>query len=215
LKLHTQTTQTAVVFLTTLLVFVSSIFTEFSYAVGGPQESWQQEPTATTIKIVDGFFHHLDLEKKQMLVAIDRQGKILQSINLGRIKSVYLIQGKPEKLKGLLTGGSIGAIVGFSSLFWKSLTDSNKDATDNQKDNKLNIADLAIRIGGGAGVGLIIGYFRDRGEESIRPFPVYDPEIRQTNPHPSIDFGNIENLAKMLREKESFVHVTLKEKEEK
>ena len=212
MKLHTET---IIALLIAALVFSSGVFNKHSYAVSRPQESSQQEPTATTIKIVDGFFHHLDLEKKQMLVAIDKQGKILQSINLGRIKSVYLIQGKPEKLKGLLAGGSIGAIVGFSSLFWKSLTDPNKDATDNQKDNKLNITDLAIRIGGGAGVGLIIGYFRDRGEESIRPFPVYDPEIRQTNPHPSIDFGNIENLAKMLREKESFVHVTLKEKEEK
>ena len=178
-------------------------------------EKTQQEPTTVTIKIIDGFFHRLDSEKKLMYVAIDKHGKILQTVNLGQIESVYLIQGKPEKLKGLLTGGSIGAVVGFSSLFWRNLTGSNKSKTDNQSDNKINITDLAIRIGGGAGVGLIVGYFRGQGEEDIRSFPVYDPKIKQTNPHPSIDFSDMANLAKMLREKESFVHVTLKEGEQK
>ena len=125
--------------------------------VGKSQESQQPKPAALTVKIVDGFFHHLDMEKKLMYVVVDKQGEILQSVSLGQIDSVYLIQGKPEKLRGLLAGGSIGAVVGFSSLFWKDLTGSDKSTKpENQNDDKLNIADLAIRIGGGAGVGLSV-----------------------------------------------------------
>ena len=203
-----------------ILAFLPVLTLVFSHAnmvmVGKSQESQQPKPAVLTVKIVDGFFHHLDMEKKLMYVVVDKQGEILQSVSLGQIDSVYLIQGKPEKLRGLLAGGSIGAVVGFSSLFWKDLTGSDKSTKpENQNDDKLNIADLAIRIGGGAGVGLIVGYFKDRGEESVRPFPVYDLKIKQTNPNPSINFSDIGNLAKMLREGESFVHVTLKDREEK
>ncbi|MBI2676761.1 MAG: hypothetical protein HYX21_02315 [Candidatus Yanofskybacteria bacterium] len=212
-------TKIIITFLTVIFVFNSGIFTKPSFAASKSQESPQQEPVAMTIKIVDGFFHHLDLEKKLMYVAIDKDGKVLQSINLRQIESVYLIQGRPEKLKGLLTGGSIGAVIGFSSLFWRDVVGLNKNdkttETADKNGNRINIADLAIRIGGGAGVGLLVGYFGRQGEDDIRPFPVYDPSIKQTNPHPSINFGDIGNLSKMLREKESFVHVTLKEREEK
>ncbi|MBI2057665.1 MAG: hypothetical protein HYT63_01625 [Candidatus Yanofskybacteria bacterium] len=204
-----------VFFLTLTLLYAPIGFTQVPIA----NEEPRQESTMITIKIVDGFFHHLDLEKKLMYVAVDKRGEILQSIGLGQIESVYLIQGKPEKLKGLLTGSSIGAVVGFSSLFWRDIAGLNKNdktaETADKNSNRINLADLAIRIGGGAGVGLIIGYFKGQGEDDIRPFPVYDPSIKQTNPHPSINFSDIGNLSKMLREKESFVHVTLKEREEK
>jgi len=201
---------------TTSILLVLTLTVSPANIVGKSQESQQPKPAALTVKIVDGFFHHLDQEKKLMYVAIDEQGKILQGISLSQIESVYLIQGKPEKLRGLLTGGSVGAVVGFSSLFWKNLTSSDKNAkSENQSNNKLNIADLAIRIGSGAGVGLIVGYLKDRGEENVRPFPIYDPKIKQTNPNSSINFNDIGNLAKMLREGESFVHVTLKDGEEK
>ncbi len=199
------------------LLFFGTAFLAKAQSV--PVEMSVLAPDLVTVMIVDGVFHHLDLKNSTMYIAIDKQGKILQKVQLGRLESVYLIQGRQEKLKSLLTGGSVGAAVGLSSIFWGNLIGLVKDSKDNnssdQNSDKFNATNLIVRVAGGAGVGLLVGYLKDQGDDDVRTFPVYDPKIKQTNPSPSINFNSLDNLGRMLREKESFVHVTLKASEEK
>ena len=102
---------------------------------------------------------------------------------------------------------------GFSSVFWgrflKSETDKNDSGTNGNNKNHLNFTDIALRIGGGIGAGILVEHFQKKGEENLHRFPVYDPHIKQLEPNPSINFGDIGNLKKLV-EGQHFIHVTLK-----
>lgn len=174
----------------------------------------QTESSTIMLPVVDGVFHHVDLENKMLYVALDKNGEIVQEISFILIESVYLIQGNSERLKEYLKDGSIGGIVGgFSSMFWKDI--SNKIFRKNGKNqngeaknsDRVNLASVAWGVGGGLGAGLLVNYLQNKGEENIRSFPVYNPR--------TMNFNDISNLKTKLTEKKSFIHVTLKNGREK
>lgn len=177
----------------------------------------QSQPAQTFhLPVVDGIFQKADMENRMLFVALDKDGKIVQEINFSTIESVYLIQGKTEKLKEYLVGGTVGGAVGFSSLFLDklvSLIKDNKnpsDTGDDKNGGRFNWIRVAALIGGGAGAGMLVQRLKNGGED-VRDFPVYDPKIKQDNPNYSMNFSDIANLKTKLTEKESFVHITLRE----
>lgn len=189
------------VLLTALISFIPAV-SELS--AGG------QEKKYIYIPVVDGIFHHVDMENRMIYVAIDKEGKIIREIPLVLVESVYLIQGRPERLKEFLVGGAIGGTAGLSAPFLVRLVRKSLSKDQNQKEIRLSFAGIILATGGGIGAGFLANYFKNKGEDDATYFPVYDPSIKQKNPNSSIDFGDRNNIKNKLIEKESFVHLTLK-----
>ena len=191
-------------FLSVFLVTFGSLFLQ--------SENQKMQKTAITeIPVIDGIVHRIDFENRFLYIALDREGRIIQEINIDTIESVYLIQGRPEKLKNYLIGGTIGGTAGLSSVLWSKIIAKNgENGNGGGTEKQVSLTELALRAIGGTGAGLLVAHLWKEGEKDARPFPVYDPSIKQKNPSSSIDFGDKTNLKTKLIEKKSFVHVTLR-----
>lgn len=170
-----------------------------------------QKEVSMFFPVVDGIVRKVDLEKRFIYVLLDKEGKMVQEIQIDTIESVYLIRGKVEKLKEYLLGGAIGSAAGASSVFWNRIVGSSGSGkNENGVKQQISLADLSLRVVGGTGAGLIVSYLLKRGEKEEAPFPVYDPSIEKKSSESGIDFSNKNNLKTMLTEGESFVHITLR-----
>lgn len=195
-----------------------SIFLIFLLSGGNFVQSLRSEQKYGQMKVevVDGFFKSWDKETEVLQISLDQEGKLTERISLNRINSVYLMQGKPEKLRKFLKSGSVGAAGVFGS---KVLLIDKLQNNKNSEEKSFDWVGNGLWTLGGFTAGVLAEWLWAKVEEGVRPFPIYDPEIR-TNTSGSggngnggngkVDYGDIKRL-ELLTPGVSFVRVTLKD----
>ena len=194
-----------------LALLLMSLMAAFFYreSFGQSQESAVSKTLADTwdykivnLPVVIGVFHGFDLASGQLSVAFDEKHTKLETIDLRKIRSVYLLQGSREKLNNYLGGAAAGATGGFAVSFFKNKLER---APNSQLLSKDTARDISI----GVGVGLVVSWWRSRGVEDARPWPVYSLDIYQSDPGNSnkVDYKDPHNLEKILPE--SFIQVMM------
>lgn len=169
-----------------------------------------------TVEVVDGIFNNLDKDKQTISVFLDRDRKISYRLEFYKIRSVYLIQGQERKLAGLLKYAVAGGTIGLTSKIVIDMKNRNAET----EGRKLDLIGAALWTVGSAGASALAGFFRDRGEEEPRTFPIYDPEIRMVvasgvndndgGSSVKVDYADIKRL-ELLTAGISFVRITLKD----
>lgn len=169
-----------------------------------PNDAWEYK--IVNLPVVFGIFHGFDLESGIFSVAFDKKHTKLETIELKKIRAVYLLQGNKEKLNNYLLGVAGGGVLGVSGFWVKGkIYPESISGLKNQEDYK----EAALWTSVGAAVGVVMAWWQNRGVEDVRPWPVYSLDIYQSDPGISgkINFKDPHNLEKITAG--SFVQVMI------
>lgn len=170
------------------------------------RQTLAQEIRLVSLRAVDGTFDRVENEKLYTVVGFDpsdREKKVFEEIDLGRIRAVYLIQGKREALMKYIFGGAgFGGAGGLSSFFLKN----KMRQEENPNETSAVSAEVFLWSSVGATVGAVIGYLWGRGIEDVRMMPIFDREIK-TKAKNGLDYQDINNIRKIPRD--HFIHVVV------
>lgn len=193
----------------TLLFF--SLVCSPSFAYNCQEKEQENGAKLVIVRVVSGVFWDLDQEKRIVAVALDKKGQVLENIHWENVKSVYLIQGRPERLSRYLKYGVSGGGAGLASVFLPDLIFGEKDGKKKEDGHALSLINILMRSSTGSAAGLVVAWLRGKGEE-VRSFPIYDPEIKQDENRPAgwLNYADMRSLQK-LTSRESIVVVTKKE----
>lgn len=198
-----------------IFVLISALFSEKVFSQDQkhapavselPAESWDYQ--IVTLPVVVGIFHGFDLESGKLSVALNKEHTRLETIELKKIRAVYLLQGNREKLHNYLLGVAGGGALGVSG-FWvkgKIYPESNPGL---KNQPAYDYKEAALWTSVGAAVGVVMAWWQNRGVEDVRPWPVYSLDIYQSDPGISgkINFKDPHNLEKITAG--SFVQVMI------
>lgn len=155
----------------------------FSQSQTVPSDGLFMEIKLTNLPVIVGLLQQVDRQSGKIYVALDKEGRKQEEIEIGRIRAVFLLQGNREKLLNYLVGGTLGGMSGLGGLIMKNKLMAEKDnASGGLGLAQLDPKETAGYIAVGTTVGLLVGYLRGRGEEDIRVWPVYDREFVSSSP---------------------------------
>lgn len=135
----------------------------------------------TNLPMVVGLFERADRHNGRLYVALDKEKKQLEEIEIGRIRAVFLLQGNHEKLLNYLVGGVSGGVLGITGLFARNRVLVDKNSTT-VASTSLDRDEVILWSSVGASVGLLVGFLYGKDEENVRAWPVYNLEFISTAP---------------------------------
>lgn len=145
----------------------------------------------TNLPVVVGLFERADRNNGRLYVALDKERRQLEEVEIGKIRAVFLLQGNRKRLLNYLVGGGAsGGTLGLAGLFIVDKALVNKTPTSPDRN------DIIWWSSAGASAGLLVGFLLGRGEEDVRAWPVYSLEFVSTiSNHPGKrDLRNQENI---------------------
>lgn len=164
--------------LLTMLIANVGTWTE---AASADQDGASSEVKLITLPVTIGQFDRWDPGKEVLYVALDKNHKRLEEIELAKIKAVYLVQGNHSQLFREVFGrGGLGGVLGLSAQVGKEKVFPDKQTGG---DQHLFSRETWVWTSVGASVGAVWGWLKARGVENVRLFPVYDLETQRADFH--------------------------------